>query len=99
METSAAPIAPMIAAALPPPGVELVDGVWWTLDPYLEPVERRLSQLHDVCLIRNPGNEIFWSELGLGPTDSRFTVFLASHFQNPGDAIWGVAVAVHAQDL
>jgi hypothetical protein len=66
---------------LPPPrGVELVDGVWWTLDPYLEPAERGLSQLHDVCLIRNPGNEIFWSELGLGPTDSRFTVFLASHF-------------------
>ena len=64
----------------PPPGVELVDGIWWTLDPYLQPAERRLSQLHDVCLIRNPGNEIFWSELGLGPSDSRFTAFLASHF-------------------
>lgn len=64
----------------PPPGVELVDGIWWTLDPYLEPAERGLSQLHDVCLIRNPGNEIFWSELGLGPSDSRFTAFLASHF-------------------
>ena len=65
----------------PPPGVELVDGIWWTLDPYLQPAERRLSQLHDVCLIRNPGNEIFWSELGLGPSDSRFTAFLASNFR------------------
>ena len=64
----------------PPPGLELVDGIWWTLDPYLEPAERALSRLHDVCLIRNPGNEVFWSELGLGPSDSRFTAFLASDF-------------------
>ena len=65
----------------PPPGVELVDGTWWTLDPYREPAEHGLSQLHDACLIRNPGNEIFWSELGLGPSDSSFTAFLASHFR------------------
>jgi hypothetical protein len=64
----------------PPPGVELVDGTWWTLDPYLEPAVHALSQLHDVCLIRNPGDEIFWSELGLGPSDPHFTAFLASDF-------------------
>src|SRR5580704_579999 len=64
----------------PPPGVELVDGTWWSLDPYLEPAERGLAQLHDVCLIRNPGDEIFWSELGLAPSDSRFTTFLANNF-------------------
>lgn len=64
----------------PPPGVEVVDGTWWTLDPYLELAEHELSQLHDVCLIRNPGNEIFWSELGLTASDSRFTAFLAGHF-------------------
>ncbi len=69
----------------PPPGVELVDGIWWTLDPYLEPAERALSRLHAVCLIRNPGNEIFWSELGLGPSDSRFTAFLASNFHQLGE--------------
>ncbi len=68
-------------SSLPPPqGVELVDATWWTVDPNLEPAERGLSQLHDVCLIRNPGDEIFWSELGLAPPDSRFTAFLASHF-------------------
>jgi hypothetical protein len=67
-------------SSLPPPGVELVDGIWWSLDPYLEPAERGLSQLHHVCLIRNPGIEIFWSELGLRPSDSRFTDFLTSHF-------------------
>lgn len=69
----------------PPPGVELVDGIWWTLDPYLEPAEHGLSQLHDACLIRDPSNEIFWSELGLGPSDSRFTAFLASDFHQLGE--------------
>ncbi|HYL71152.1 MAG TPA: hypothetical protein VEY89_07620 [Candidatus Dormibacteraeota bacterium] len=68
-------------SSLPPPaGVQLADGTWWTLDPYLEPTERALSQLHDVCLIRNPSDEIFWSELGLTPPDSRFTSFLANNF-------------------
>ncbi len=31
-------------SSLPPPAdLELVDGIWWTLDPYLEPAERGLN--------------------------------------------------------